>query len=216
MPSRGRIRPRRAQARGVRERRPIRAAWILLVLSPAYFAGSDTAPFVDLLAQTYGLETATWPVIPLRLGPARLPTRLAMLTALDATDRDEREQVLERLSDLFQRPIPAAAARPACPYPGMRAFTLDDGFPFFGRDRECEELLQHLRQGRFLAVIGGSGSGKSSLVFAGLVPRLRTTSLFGPGRWLVRSMRPGAALINELVLHYADPGDPGPPPWPTR
>src|SRR5271155_442834 len=55
---------------------------ILLVLSPAYFS-SDTASFVDLLAQTYGLETTTWPVIPLRLEPVKLPTRLAMLTALD-------------------------------------------------------------------------------------------------------------------------------------
>jgi WD40 repeat protein len=184
------------------------SARILLVLSPAYFA-SDTASFVDLLAQTYGLETATWPVIPLRLEPVELPTRLAMLTALDATDPEERERVLEKLSDLFQRPIPAATARPACPYPGMRPFTMDDGFPFFGRDRECEELLQHLRQSRFLTVIGGSGSGKSSLVFAGLVPRLRKSTLFGPGKWLVRSMRPGERPLAELAQALgADPADP--------
>ena len=187
------------------------SARILLVLSPAYFA-TDTASLVDLLAQTYGLETDTWPVIPLRLEPVKLPTRLAMLTALDATDPDERERVLERLSSLFERPIPAAPARPACPYPGMRPFTLDDGFPFFGRDRECEELLQHLRQSRFLTVIGGSGSGKSSLVFAGLVPRLRNTNLFGPGKWLVRSMRPGARPLAELAHALgADPADPADP-----
>ncbi len=181
---------------------------ILLVLSPAYFS-SDTASFVDLLAQTYGLETATWPVIPLRLEPVTLPTRLAMLTALDASDPDERERVIEKLSNLFQRPIPAAPPRPVCPYPGMRAFTLDDGFPFFGRDRECEELLQHLRQSRFLTVIGGSGSGKSSLVFAGLVPRLRKTNLFGPGKWIVRSMRPGERPLVELARALgADPADP--------
>ncbi len=181
---------------------------ILLVLSPAYFS-SDTASFVDLLAQTYGLETATWPVIPLRLEPVTLPTRLAMLTALDASDPDERERVIEKLSNLFQRPIPAAPPRPVCPYPGMRAFTLDDGFPFFGRDRECEELLQHLRQSRFLTVIGGSGSGKSSLVFAGLVPRLRKTNLFGPGKWLVRTMRPGERPLVELARALgADPADP--------
>jgi tetratricopeptide (TPR) repeat protein len=184
------------------------SARILLVLSPAYFA-TDTASFVDLLAQSYGLETSTWPVIPLRLQPVKLPTRLAMLTALDATNPDEREQVLEKLSTLFQRPIPAAPARPPCPYPGMRAFTLDDGFPFFGRDRECEELLQHLRQSPFLTVIGGSGSGKSSLVFAGLVPRLRKTNLFGPGKWLVRSMRPGEQPLAELARALgADPGNP--------
>jgi len=181
---------------------------ILLVLSPAYFA-SETASFVDLLAQTYGLETSTWPVIPLRLEPVELPTRLAMLTALDATDPDERERVLEKLSNLFQRPLPAAAARPACPYPGMRAFALDDPFPFFGRECESEEMLQHLRQSRFLTVIGGSGSGKSSLVFAGLAPRLRKTNLFGPGKWLVRSMRPGERPLAELARALgADPADP--------
>src|SRR5262245_682905 len=184
------------------------SARILLVLSPAYFS-SENASSVVRLAQTYGLVTSTWPVIPLRLAPVDLPTRLAMLTALDAIDPDERERVLDKLSDLFRRPIRAAPARPVCPYPGMRAFTLDDEFPFFGRDRESEELLQHLRQSRFLAVIGGSGSGKSSLVFAGLVPRLRKTSLFGPGKWLVRSMRPGERPLAELARALgADPADP--------
>src|SRR5439155_5638201 len=126
-----------------------------------------------------------------------------------AIDPDERERVLDKLSDLFQRPMRAAPARPDCPYPGMRAFTLDDEFPFFGRDRESDELLQHLRQSRFLAVIGGSGSGKSSLVFAGLVPRLRKTSLFGPGQWLVRSMRPGWRPLAERGRTLgADPAGP--------
>src|SRR4051794_13090331 len=72
------------------------SARILLVLSPAYFS-SESASFVDLLAQTYGLETSTWPVIPLRLAPVELPPRLAMLTAIDAIDPDEREGVLEKL-----------------------------------------------------------------------------------------------------------------------
>jgi WD40 repeat protein len=91
----------------------------------------------------------------------------------------------------------------------MRPFTLDDGFPFFGRDRESEELVQHLRQSRFLTVIGSSGSGKSSLVFAGLVPRLRKTNLFGPGKWLVRSMRPGERPLAELAQTLgADPANP--------
>src|SRR4051812_43662339 len=54
---------------------------ILLVLSPAYFS-NEMAGFIDLLAQSFGLETSTWPVIPLVLEPAPLPTRLAMLMKL--------------------------------------------------------------------------------------------------------------------------------------
>jgi hypothetical protein len=57
----------------------------LLVLSSAYLA-DGFSQFTDLLAQTYGLETATWPVIPLIRQPVRLPPRLGMLVALDATD----------------------------------------------------------------------------------------------------------------------------------
>ncbi|MBC8450402.1 MAG: toll/interleukin-1 receptor domain-containing protein [Chloroflexi bacterium] len=68
----------------------------LLILSPAHLA-EGFSQFTDLLAQSYGLETATWPVIPLILHPVQLPPRLAMLTALDASDPDTWPRVLERL-----------------------------------------------------------------------------------------------------------------------
>ena len=54
----------------------------LLVLSPAYLS-ENLSQFTDLLAQSYGLESATWPVIPLLLEPVELPPRLAMLQAED-------------------------------------------------------------------------------------------------------------------------------------
>jgi energy-coupling factor transporter ATP-binding protein EcfA2 len=73
----------------------------------------------------------------------------------------------------------------------MRPFTEEESTVFFGRRQEVDDLLQCLRLHSFLAVIGRSGSGKSSLVFAGLVPALRKSTLFGVGDWLVRSMRPG-------------------------
>ena len=65
----------------------------------------------------------------------------------------------------------------------MVPFREADSDRFFGRDREVEELLQSLRLHPFLAVIGPSGSGKSSLVFAGLIPALRRSGLFGAGGW---------------------------------
>jgi WD40 repeat protein len=170
----------------------------LLVLSPAYLA-DDTAGFVDLLAQQFGLETSTWPVIPLVLEPVALPTRLAMLTRLDATDLGTREAAIERLCAVFQRPAPPLPKRPPCPYPGMRAFVLYDEHPFFGRDRESEELLQCLRVHSFWALLGASASGKSSLVFAGLVPKLCASGRFGLGGWVVRVMRPGSDPLGELA-----------------
>ncbi|HEX8199312.1 MAG TPA: toll/interleukin-1 receptor domain-containing protein, partial [Isosphaeraceae bacterium] len=184
-----------------------RSERILLVLSPAYFA-NETARFVDLLAQTYGLETSTWPVIPLVLYAVDLPTRLAMLTRLDATDPVTWEHVLQSLCATFRRPTPSPAAPPPCPYPGMRPFELDDRHPFFGRDRESEELLQCLRVHRFWTILGASASGKSSLVFGGLVPKLRASSLFGAGGWAIRTLRPGSDPLGELgrVLG-ADPAD---------
>jgi formylglycine-generating enzyme required for sulfatase activity len=163
----------------------------LLVLSPAYLA-ENFAQFTDLLTQHYGLETATWPVIPLILAPdLKLPPRLAMLIALDATDPAGWPAAIERLCAVLRRPVQPSPPPPPCPYPGMSSFTEADAGRFFGREREVQELLERLRLHRFLAVIGPSGCGKSSLVFAGLIPALRKSTLFGPGEWSVKSMRPG-------------------------
>jgi len=181
---------------------------ILLVLSPATLA-EGFGQFTDLLAQSYGLETATWPVIPLILQPVELPPRLAMLTALDATDPGNWEAVVERLCAELQRPVPGPAPRPPCPYPGMVPFSEADRDRFFGRDEEVQELLERLRLHPFLTVIGPSGSGKSSLVFAGLVPALRRSSLFGTGDWLVRAMRPGdVPAVSLAIALKGDPSDP--------
>lgn len=63
----------------------------------------------------------------------------------------------------------------ADPYPGLRPFAADDNEVFFGRDHEVDELIERLsRNGtKFLIIVGASGSGKSSLVHAGLLPRVR-------------------------------------------
>jgi WD40 repeat protein len=166
----------------------------LLILSPAYLTESFTQ-FADLLAQSYGLETVSWPIIPLILKPVKLPPRLSMLTALDATDPTRWPQVVERLCAELQRPVPSPAPRPPCPYPGMVPFRAEDARFFYGREDEIQQLLRLLRHHNFLFVIGPSGSGKSSLVFAGLVPRLEERR---PGEWLVCSMRPGPDPVESL------------------
>ena len=67
------------------------------------------------------------------------------------------------------------------PFPGLRAFTEKENAIFFGRQMEIDRLLERLQQARFLAVIGASGSGKSSLVRAGVLPNLK--SLRGCEDW---------------------------------
>ncbi|MFZ2361548.1 MAG: CHAT domain-containing protein, partial [Anaerolineae bacterium] len=79
---------------------------------------------------------------------------------------------------------------PACPYPGMVPFRAEDARFFYGREGEIQQMLDHLRHQRLLLVIGPSGSGKSSLIAAGLLPRLEESTYFPSEFWQVRTMRP--------------------------
>ncbi len=86
------------------------------------------------------------------------------------------------------------------PYLGLQTFDEADAGLFFGRDADIQRLVEKLKADRFLAVIGASGSGKSSLVRAGLVPALRRNALPGSEHWLIRVFRPGARPLAELAL----------------
>ncbi len=79
------------------------------------------------------------------------------------------------------------------PYPGLEAFKPEQAPIFFGRGPEVDQLLEILRDPaiRFVAVVGASGSGKSSLVAAGLIPRLQAGALPGSSRWVDITFRPG-------------------------
>ena len=106
---------------------------------------------------------------------------------------------------------PATAAAPAPPddgtqlsnerpFPGLRPFGFADRDFFFGRERQAFALYRLVENGRFIAVIGGSGSGKSSLVLAGLQGLLadETADSGGPS-WAFLDMRPGGAPITRLA-----------------
>lgn len=92
------------------------------------------------------------------------------------------------------------------PFPGLRAFAFAESDRFFGREDQIAEVLRRLRRHRFLAVIGASGSGKSSLIRAGVIPvldqRLRTRS---GSRWRIAIMTPGNAPIARLAESLAAP-----------
>ncbi|MFV2001002.1 MAG: BTAD domain-containing putative transcriptional regulator [Acidimicrobiia bacterium] len=85
------------------------------------------------------------------------------------------------------------------PYKGLHAFLESDSLDFFGRDGLVAELEMVLERGsRFIAVVGPSGSGKSSVVRAGLVPRLRSGAVTGSDLWFITTMLPGSHPFEEL------------------
>jgi hypothetical protein len=84
------------------------------------------------------------------------------------------------------------------PYPGLRPFEPWEGEIFFGREEHTNRLLDILKERHFLDVIGPSGSGKSSLVRAGLLPALPLGSLGTGSVWRVALMRPGNRPLRSL------------------
>ncbi|MEM0516901.1 nSTAND1 domain-containing NTPase [Aequorivita flava] len=86
------------------------------------------------------------------------------------------------------------------PYVGLRPFTEEENLLFFGRDEQTLELLQRLHSNRFVAVVGSSGSGKSSLIRAGLIPALKGGFLVeNSSQWLVAVMKPGQNPMYNLA-----------------
>ena len=86
------------------------------------------------------------------------------------------------------------------PYKGLQAFDQGDAADYFGRDDLVAEIVQRLDSGgRFVMLVGASGSGKSSLARAGLLPRLRDGNSSGSDAWFVSTMLPGGAPFRELA-----------------
>src|SRR6187401_2381929 len=86
------------------------------------------------------------------------------------------------------------------PFPGLRPFTADECHLFFGREGQVDDILVKLAQHRFVCVMGYSGSGKSSLMYCGLVPVLfgGFVTQTGPN-WNIIITRPGAAPLHNLA-----------------
>jgi energy-coupling factor transporter ATP-binding protein EcfA2 len=85
------------------------------------------------------------------------------------------------------------------PFLGLRHFGFPDNYLFFGRDGQSEELLRKLSKTRFVAVVGTSGSGKSSLIHAGLLPSLHAGFMQAGSNWRVALFRPGHDPIGNLA-----------------
>jgi WD40 repeat protein len=98
-------------------------------------------------------------------------------------------------------------AAPANPFPGLRPFRAEEEHLFFGREDEVDAMVDKLAAQRLLAVLGGSGSGKSSLVNCGLRPALHRGLMASAGAaWRVATLRPGDAPMAALARALARDG----------
>ncbi|NHB67917.1 nSTAND1 domain-containing NTPase [Perlabentimonas gracilis] len=91
------------------------------------------------------------------------------------------------------------------PFPGLRPFEPKEAHLFFGREGQNEEIIENLSANRFAAILGASGSGKSSLIYCGLLPTLYGGFLHnGRSKWRVTVTRPGTSPIENLAHSIAE------------
>ncbi len=88
----------------------------------------------------------------------------------------------------------------------MKAFEESDDYLFFGRNKEIDDLLKQFAVNRFLAVIGSSGSGKSSLVKSGMLPNIYGGFMKAGSNWRVALMQPGENPVGYLAKELAREG----------
>ena len=141
-----------------------------------------------------------------------LPGFLQGTTWVEFCQSIDDEDALNRLEcgirGIPPGPVPGAAiVRGKCPYLGLKTFQPDDAPLFFGRAAKVQELIDRLRNNfgtpkeeRFLALIGPSGSGKSSLALAGLIPAIRGGELPESQDWPQVRCRPGPRPWENLQL----------------
>ena len=98
---------------------------------------------------------------------------------------------------------PVAATRPARPYPGLRPFEQEEWSIFFGREQMIDEVIDRLAQDRLALIHGVSGSGKSSLVRAGVLPKLALQHQRHDAPWLTCAMRPSGGPLWNLAAEFA-------------
>lgn len=86
------------------------------------------------------------------------------------------------------------------PFPGLRPFGIEESHLFFGREGQSDEILGKLSENKFVAILGASGSGKSSLMFCGLIPTLYGGFMTDAGsNWRIVVTRPGGGPIDNLA-----------------
>ncbi|MEU6143732.1 hypothetical protein ABZ848_25710 [Streptomyces sp. NPDC047081] len=153
------------------------------------------------------------PTLAAAAGGERLPSAPVLTAYVTACDGDPEEWT-RRLREAVAEASDARAAEDTdetdSPYPGLARFGTADGEHFHGRDDLTAELLQLIARRRFAAVVGASGSGKSSLLRAGLIPALRETPATASSPAAIRLLTPGphpARTHAALFTPHDAPGE---------
>ena len=148
-----------------------------------------------------------FPVIPVLMPGCDNPPAgfLRLLTWIDLSRGNNILQQTESLEALrkaiHRQAVPLSSIRTeVCPYRGLEPFREEDAAFFCGRDDAIHDLVARVQAHAFVAVVGPSGSGKSSLVFAGLLPALRQQRQ--TTMWDVVSFRPGASPLRALAAAF--------------
>jgi hypothetical protein len=207
---------------GVAERRSLGglASGDVAEIIRRYAADADPAE-VRALGETLAAATAgqvhhaasAWAM---QRAAGRVDSAVAQLPVPQRAAQSAREDLVAGVLELQQARTqrnaeePAPARRlPVCPYKGLAAYGPDDAAYFVGRERLVAEALARLVGAELLAVVGPSGSGKSSLVRAGLLPALAAGTLPGSQRWRQLVLTPGerpAEVLDRALADLADEG----------
>jgi serine/threonine protein kinase len=147
---------------------------------------------------TVTLSTVKWYV-------NQIYSKLGVRSRVQAMVRARELNLLAKSSEaLSLTHIQTEDFHPENPYKGLHAFQSADNQDFFGREKVTTKLVKRLGEvhefARFLAVIGPSGSGKSSLVKAGLIPALWRGEVAGSEKWFIVEMLPGTHPVDELEI----------------
>jgi tetratricopeptide (TPR) repeat protein len=156
-----------------------------LAAALAQHAGiEDQTPRLIIIARDFAPDS--------KADRTQLPLGQRALVALDCSDERQMVEAMARLRNLLVLEEPSDVP-PSCPYPGLARFTVANRDLMFGRDSERDALLQRIRASHTrILIVGPSGSGKSSLLHAAVLPEL------SPEGHLVRVVPRGGDLAAEL------------------
>ncbi len=173
-----------------------------LYLTPDERGRVDAAAVDELLRISGGLPGRVHEhalALARRLTHDRVELDALRATTMRSALTQARDSLTDGLHQLRTTQGPVRLDPGTCPWKGLAAYGVEDAAWFAGRERLVAELLARLASDRLLAVVGASGSGKSSLVRGGLLASLAAGALPGSETWTQLVMRPGPHPVRELA-----------------